>query len=73
MLMILKNERGAHKDRHENIGYGHIGFETLNHIVHHPKLKDVPKILETPYIGEQAPYKEEIEMFKNQTFNSGLK
>ena len=45
-----KNERGAHKDRHENIGYGHIGFETLNHIVHHPKLKDVPKILETPYI-----------------------
>ena len=68
-----KNERGAHKDRHENIGYGHIGFETLNHIVHHPKLKDVPKILETPYIGEQAPYKEEIEMFKNQTFNSGLK
>ena len=68
-----KNERGAHKDRHENIGYGHIGFETLNPIVHHPKLKDVPKILETPYIGEQAPYKEEIEMFKNQTFNSGLK
>ena len=68
-----KNERGAHKDRHENIGYGHIGFETLNHIVHHPKLKDVTKILETPYIGEQAPYKEEIEMFKNQTFNSGLK
>ena len=40
-----KNERGAHKDRHENIGYGHIGFETLNHIVHHPKLKDVPKFL----------------------------
>ena len=68
-----KNERGAHKDRHENIGYGYIGFDTLNAIVHHPKLKDVPKILETPYIGEHAPYKEEIEMFKNQTFNNGLK
>lgn len=68
-----KNERGAHKDRHENIGYGYIGFETLNHIVHHPKLKDVPKILETPYIDNHAPYKEEIEMFKNQTFNNGLK
>ena len=25
-----KNERGAHKDRHENIGYGHIGFDTLS-------------------------------------------
>lgn len=68
-----KNERGAHKDRHENIGYGHIGFETLNAIVHHPKLKDVPKILETPYIDEHAPYKEEIDMFKNQIFNNGLK
>lgn len=68
-----KNERGAHKDRHENIGYGHIGFETLNMIVHHPKLKDVPKILETPYIDGKAPYREEIEMLKHQTFNNGLK
>ncbi|MFR7591018.1 MAG: deoxyribonuclease IV [Longibaculum sp.] len=68
-----KNEQGAHKDRHENIGYGYIGFDTLNAIVHHPKLKDVPKILETPYIGEKPPYKEEIEMFINQTFNNGLK
>ena len=63
-----KNVQGAHKDRHENIGYGHIGFETLNYIVHHPKLKDVPKILETPYIGDHAPYKEEIEMLKNRAF-----
>lgn len=68
-----KNERGAHKDRHENIGYGYIGFETLNQIVHHPKLKDVPKILETPYIDGKASYREEIEMFMHQTFNSGLK
>lgn len=68
-----KNVRGAHKDRHENIGYGYIGFETLNKIVHHPQLKNVPKILETPYIGDHAPYREEIEMFVNQTFNNGLK
>ncbi len=68
-----KNERGAHKDRHENIGYGYIGFEILNKVVHHPKLKDVPKILETPYIQEHAPYKEEIKMFVDQTFNNGLK
>lgn len=68
-----KNVMGAHKDRHENIGYGYIGFEVLNKIVHHPKLKDVPKILETPYIGGKAPYKEEIDMFKNQAFNNGLK
>ncbi len=68
-----KNERGAQKDRHENIGYGHIGFDTLNYIVHHPKLKDIPKILETPYIDKEPPYKEEIEMFKSQIFNTGLK
>ena len=30
-----KNERGAMKDRHENIGFGHIGFEPLSYIVHH--------------------------------------
>lgn len=68
-----KNTCGAKKDRHENIGYGHIGFDILNTIVHHDALKDVPKILETPYIDEKAPYKEEIEMFRNQTFNTGLK
>ena len=68
-----KNECGASKDRHENIGYGHIGFDTLNMIVHHEKLKDVPKILETPYVEKIAPYKEEIEMFRNQIFNPNLK
>lgn len=68
-----KNICGAKKDRHENIGYGHIGFDILNAIVHHPLLKDVPKILETPYVDEKAPYKEEIEMFENQTFKTGLK
>lgn len=62
-----KNPRGAHKDRHENIGYGTIGFDTLNKIVHNPRLENVPKILETPYINDQPPYKEEIEMFENNT------
>ena len=57
----------------KNIGYGHIGFDTLNMIVHHDKLKSVPKILETPYIEKIAPYKEEIEMFRTQTFNPRLK
>lgn len=68
-----KNECGAHKDRHENIGYGCIGFDTLNKIVHHDKLKDVPKILETPYIDKIAPYLTEINMFKNQAFDNTLK
>lgn len=57
-----KNMVGAHKDRHENLGYGYIGFDALNYVVHHPRLKDLPKILETPYIEKNPPYKEEISM-----------
>jgi deoxyribonuclease-4 len=72
-----KNARGAHKDRHENIGFGHIGFNALNYVVHHPQLMEIPKILETPYVGEdknnkKPPYKHEIEMFLNQQFNENL-
>ncbi|MCO5359523.1 deoxyribonuclease IV [Staphylococcus pasteuri] len=73
-----KNEQGAHKDRHENIGFGHIGFDALNYVVHHDTFKDIPKILETPYVGEdkknkKPPYKHEIEMLKSQTFDPDLK
>ncbi len=64
-----KNEQGAKKDRHENLGYGHIGFDTLVNIVHNERIKDVPKILETPYIEKNPPYKIEIEMLKNKQFN----
>lgn len=39
------NEQGAAKDRHENIGFGHLGFDTLINIIHSERLKDVPKIL----------------------------
>ena len=68
-----KNERGAHKDRHENFGYGSIGFDNLIKVVYHDKLKDIPKILETPYIDrEYPPYKQEIEMIKNKEFNNNL-
>ncbi len=62
-----KNPKGAHKDRHANLGDGYIGFEALSYIAHHPALADVPKILETPYIAsledpdtKLPPYKEEI-------------
>ncbi|MGP4107251.1 deoxyribonuclease IV [Virgibacillus sp. L01] len=73
-----KNEQGAHKDRHENIGFGHIGFEALQHVIHHPQLKQLPKILETPFVGEdkknkKPPYKFEIDMIKEDKFISDLK
>ena len=66
-----KNPRGAHKDRHENLGYGYIGFETICKYAHHPLLTDIPKVLETPWVGEKAPYKTEIEMIRKQEFIEG--
>ena len=75
-----KNLPGAAKDRHENLGFGQIGFDALNYIVHHPDFENVPKILETPYIPSAtkakksyAPYKYEIQMLREQVFNPHMK
>lgn len=73
-----KNKMGARKDRHENIGFGFIGFDALHYVVYHDQLKDIPKILETPYVGldkknKKAPYKFEIEMIKEGIFKPNLK
>lgn len=59
-----KNDKGAAKDRHANIGDGFIGTEALKKIVHDEKFKDVIKILETPYIDDKAPYADEIRLLK---------
>lgn len=66
-----KNERGAAKDRHANIGNGTIGMEALRYIVHHPDFMQLPKILETPYVSSSAdpnkkvaPYREEIALLR---------
>ena len=68
-----KNVINAHKDRHENIGYGTIGFDNLINVIYNSRIKDVPKILETPYINGKAPYKEEIEELRSNKFNPNLK
>lgn len=74
-----KNERGASKDRHANLGFGNIGFDALSYIVHHPDFEHVPKILETPYIPSPtepkksySPYKHEIEMLRNGRFDPDI-
>ncbi|MBE6138241.1 MAG: deoxyribonuclease IV [Firmicutes bacterium] len=72
-----KNVIGAHKDRHDNFGIGKIGFDNLIKIIYNERLDGVPKILETPYIGEvddskerlYPPYKFEIEMIRNKKFD----
>ncbi len=63
-----KNPLESHKDRHENIGYGTIGFDNLIKVIYNKRLEDIPKILETPYVNEKAPYREEIENIRGKTF-----
>ncbi len=74
-----KNERGAAKDRHENFGFGHIGFDNLINVIYNERVKNLPMILETPYIEnlatkkrEYPPYKHEIIMIKKKKFNPNL-
>ena len=68
-----KNLKNAKKDRHENFGFGEIGFDNLINIVYNKRLEEVPKILETPYLDHKfAPYKYEIEMIRNKEFDKNL-
>ena len=71
-----KNTAGSHKDRHENIGYGTIGFDNLINVIYNPRLENIPKILETPYVSfddmKYPPYKHEILMIKEKRFNKNL-
>ena len=72
-----KNTEGSHKDRHANFGIGTIGFTNLINVIYNERLSNIPKILETPYIGDTddskeriyPPYKFEIEMIRNKTFD----
>lgn len=74
-----KNEPGAGKDRHENFGFGKIGFEPLMYIMNHKDFENVPKILESPYIKEPEnskksyePFKHEISMIRSGKFNPDM-
>jgi deoxyribonuclease-4 len=72
-----QNPQGAGKDRHANLGMGHIGFDALLKVIETERFKDVPKILETPYVTEDEtskkriypPYQWEIAMIKARTFD----
>jgi deoxyribonuclease-4 len=76
-----KNEMGAKKDRHANLGDGYIGFDTILSIIYNPRLNHLPFILETPYIGDTddakerlyPPYKYEIEMIRNKSYDPTFK
>ena len=54
-----KNPLGAHKDRHEKLGAGCIGFEALSAVTNHPTLRNLPFYLETPH-DDLSGYADEI-------------
>ena len=75
-----KNPINSHKDRHENIGLGTIGFNNLINFIYNSLLKDKIFILETPYVKENEkdkvsypPYKFEISEILNKEFNTNLR
>lgn len=68
-----KNSLGSHKDRHENLGFGTIGFEPLLNIIYHDLFQEIPKILETPWVEKYPPYFYEIQEIKNKNYNPFLK
>ena len=57
-----KNPFSSHKDRHACLGEGSLGLETFRNICNHPKLKDLPMILETP--NELPGYQKEIALLR---------
>ncbi len=75
-----KNPLNSHKDRHENIGIGTIGFDNLLAVIYNKRLENIPFILETPYVCKEdnekekiyPPYKFEISMIRNKEFNPSL-
>ncbi len=61
-LMIVqyndsKTECGSNKDRHEHIAIGKMGMDAAKNILGHPKLKNKPFCLETPFEGREADIK----------------
>ena len=59
-----KNPFSSHKDRHETIGGGFIGLDAIEKIINHPKLRDLPFLLETP--NELDGYAKEIALLKSR-------
>ncbi|MSV25500.1 deoxyribonuclease IV [Selenomonas sp. WCA-380-WT-3B 3/] len=57
------NACGSRKDRHARIGEGKIGLAALAAVTNHPRLRNLPFILETP--NDHAGYAREIALMRS--------
>lgn len=64
ILFSIKGALGCHRDRHASIGKGHIGLEGFRRIINCPRFRDIPVVLETPFISDDY-YKQEILLLKS--------
>jgi len=58
-----KGGLGSGLDRHENIGRGYIGQKGFRAILHHPAVRDLPLILETP-LDEDEDVRRDLDMVR---------
>lgn len=59
-----QNDLGSHKDRHAKIGEGKIGLDALVRVITHPKLDNIPFILETP--NDDDGWAQEIRLLRER-------
>jgi deoxyribonuclease-4 len=64
---------GGGRDRHDNIGEGHIGREGFETIMRHPAFADVPFLLEVPGFDDQGPDKRNVDILKEIRAKAGAK
>lgn len=55
---------GSHRDRHADIGEGHIGLDGFRAILAHPRVQPLPGIIETPGFDRQGPDRKNLERLK---------
>ncbi len=55
---------GGARDRHENIGEGHIGLEGWNTLLQHPTLRELPWVMETPGQDRKGPDAAQVELMQ---------
>lgn len=61
-----KSELGSKKDRHENLGKGHIGLDCFRFIMNDTRFDHIPLILETPIKNNDfSIWKEEIALLRS--------
>lgn len=56
---------GSLRDRHENIGEGHVGLKTFENILNHPLLKKLPMIIETPGFSNRGPDAQNLKILRD--------